>query len=586
MFRNLSQLPTQSKIYFLLTLCLIFHFSWSQVPKKRLPRTINIPTKSHKNPTLSGDEKLMIYMSNYTVSGGFELMYAKQMHPEQWTKPEPVKRILKSNLDYLKGYFLSTDGNSFYFTSRRAPGIGGFDIWHSQRRGDNWESPQNLGKPINSFGNEGSPSLSADGKILYFMRCEKMDAQNADNCTLWVAEKKGNKWEEPQELPPPVNTGNEFNPQILADHQTLIFSSDRPEGKGGKDFYHTRYENGEWSEPLNMDFMNTDQDEEMISVPIRGDIAYYTITLKGEQLIIKSKIPEDFMPKKVMLFEGKVTDAATGGPANGFIQVYDAKSNKQLNTARTNAADGSFFIIIPEGHLYDFSIYPIDNKHTFYSGLYDLETMNNSERENLDISLKPLSTGTSQDLNCIRFKNYSDILKDESTLELRRLTRIMQKNPSLKIQVLAFVDSVYYDSIPSSPDLTETIVDTLLYEIEKPPLPELAMEDMDSNKDSLTLEDNLENLNKDSRNMEISELDSILNQGYYLLKQGEEKDLYYKIKTTYHNDRTQLQAQAVVDYLTNKGAPENRLSAVGMGDQWEKDKSAEERNYWLEIKIK
>jgi len=86
--------------------------------------------------------------------------------------------------------------------------------------------------------------------------------------------------------------------------------------------------------------------------------------------------------------------------------------------------------------------------------------------------------------------------------------------------------------------------------------------------------------------MEISELDSILNQGYYLLKQGEEKDLYYKIKTTYHNDRTQLQAQAVVDYLTNKGAPENRLSAVGMGDQWEKDKSAEERNYWLEIKIK
>jgi len=75
-------------------------------------------------------------------------------------------------------------------------------------------------------------------------------------------------------------------------------------------------------------------------------------------------------------------------------------------------------------------------------------------------------------------------------------------------------------------------------------------------------------------------LDSILNQGYYLLKQGEEKDLYYKIKTTYHNDRTQLQAQAVVD------APENRLSAVGMGDQWEKDKSAEERNYWLEIKIK
>ena len=252
MLLKLHQLPTQSKTYFLLILCLVFHFSWSQAPKKRLPRTINIPSSSHKSPTLSGDEKLMIYMSDYSVSGGFELMYSKQVRPDQWTKPEPVKKIFKSNLDYLKSYFLSTDGNSFYFTSRRAPGIGGFDIWYSLRSGDTWETPQNMGKPINSFGNEGSPSLSADGKTLYFMRCEKMDHRNADNCTLWVSEKKGNRWQEPQELPPPVNTGNEFNPQILADHQTLIFSSDRPEGKGGMDFYLTRYENGEWTEPKNI----------------------------------------------------------------------------------------------------------------------------------------------------------------------------------------------------------------------------------------------------------------------------------------------------------------------------------------------
>ena len=48
---------------------------------------------------------------------------------------------------------------------------------------------KNLGKPVNSTGNEANPSLSPDGKTLYFTRCESMDGMNKSGCTIYVSRK-------------------------------------------------------------------------------------------------------------------------------------------------------------------------------------------------------------------------------------------------------------------------------------------------------------------------------------------------------------------------------------------------------------
>ena len=67
---------------------------------------------------------------------------------------------------------ISRDGLSMYFASNRPGGVGvGFDLWVAQRLAIDlpWETPVNLGPTVNTPANENGPSLSADGRYLFFV---------------------------------------------------------------------------------------------------------------------------------------------------------------------------------------------------------------------------------------------------------------------------------------------------------------------------------------------------------------------------------------------------------------------------------
>ena len=53
------------------------------------------------------------------------------------------------------GCFITYDQNSLIFTSDRKGGMGNCDLWISQRKGDSWSEPENMGAPINSPGVRG-----------------------------------------------------------------------------------------------------------------------------------------------------------------------------------------------------------------------------------------------------------------------------------------------------------------------------------------------------------------------------------------------------------------------------------------------
>ncbi len=63
---------------------------------------------------------------------------------------------------------ISADGQELYFHSSRAGGFGSRDIWVSRMTSSGWGEPQNLGEAINSINDEGYPYLSPDGKELWF----------------------------------------------------------------------------------------------------------------------------------------------------------------------------------------------------------------------------------------------------------------------------------------------------------------------------------------------------------------------------------------------------------------------------------
>ncbi|MDE5743304.1 MAG: hypothetical protein K2H62_03015, partial [Bacteroidales bacterium] len=94
-----------------------------------------------------------------------------------------------------------------------------------------WTLAQRMPEPVNSDGNEGAQSISADGRYLYFAGCGREDGRGS--CDIYVCVKNGDHWGKPINLGYPVNTEAwESQPSISSDGRTLYFCSNRAGGMG------------------------------------------------------------------------------------------------------------------------------------------------------------------------------------------------------------------------------------------------------------------------------------------------------------------------------------------------------------------
>jgi hypothetical protein len=151
----------------------------------------------------------------------------------------------------------SYDGLEMYITSAVLPGgYGGFDLWVLKRASveDEWGPPQNLGPEINSPVEDSLASISADGLTLYF--CSQRTGGHGDmDMYMTTRPTKDDPWGPAVNLGPPVNSpGNEGSPWISPDGLELYFSSDRPGGSGLADIYVSRRPttSDPWGEPVNL----------------------------------------------------------------------------------------------------------------------------------------------------------------------------------------------------------------------------------------------------------------------------------------------------------------------------------------------
>ncbi len=156
---------------------------------------------------------------------------------------------------------ISADGLTLYFTSYNRPGgRGGNDLWVTRRAtvNDPWDTPVNLGSSVNSLNDDMDPSLSADGQELYF--CSNRPGGNG-NIDIWITEQQTTRqmtervWGKTINLGPNVNTSySDHSPSISADGLVLFFCSNRPGGYGNIDLWMTKRPttDADWGEPVNL----------------------------------------------------------------------------------------------------------------------------------------------------------------------------------------------------------------------------------------------------------------------------------------------------------------------------------------------
>ncbi len=235
-------------------------------------------TESDYNPLISADESIMLMMQEQGLGKGINtakrIMISVCDDNGVWQNAEPVTVELDHKLQQqeVKLAGLSPDGNTVFLNI----GIGiSQDIYSGTLNGKVISNVKKLNKNINTPYYEGAASITPDGTKLYFVS-DRPGGYGGHDIYVSSLNKKG-EWDEPVNLGDEINTKyDEESPHIHYDGKTLFFSSEGHNTIGGRDIFRTQMVNGDWSQPENMGFPNTTDDDISFVLNASGENGYFS----------------------------------------------------------------------------------------------------------------------------------------------------------------------------------------------------------------------------------------------------------------------------------------------------------------------
>lgn len=240
----------------------------------------------------------------------------------------------------------SPDGSTMYLTvARRMPDRNtGVEIYTSSRSDASWSKPVKLEITADTISSFGHPSVSPDGKYLYF----SSDMPGFGGKDLWridLQERAGSL----ENLGEQINTpGDDVFPYVVSD-SILIFSSNGHPGMGGLDLFRaTLQPDGNWivsnmGAPLNS---NAD-DFGMTYNPHKANTGYFSSNRgdgRGYDHLFSFELPD----LKINL-SGWVMDVDEEPVPNAVIRIVGNDGTIQKTAARP---DGSFSFPLQRGVSY------------------------------------------------------------------------------------------------------------------------------------------------------------------------------------------------------------------------------------------
>lgn len=405
--------------------------------------TINFKNKQYF-PVLTADNETLIFTAR--SDDGDENLYISQLTNGTWSAPKSISD--KINTTANEGTCsISADGRTLVFTSCDGKNsLGSCDLYISKKVGEEWTTPENLGSSVNTPFWEAQPSLSNDGRILYFSSDRQGGYGRKD---LWISElKENNTWTKAINLGDVINTANdEISPFVHANGHTLFFASDGHLGMGGLDLFMTESKTGLYSKPENLGFpINTHEDQVALFISADGSKGYYSSDVKPDiklfQFDIPAKLSEKF--KRASYVKGTVKDANNNQNLSAEIELIDLKTNKIIEKTTSDAVTGQYTAVLPNGSQYGLFI---NKKDYFFKSLtFNFSEKTEADGKAIDILLDPIKKDVKTVLNNIFFDSGKAELRPESFTELDKLQLLLAQNPSLQVEISGHTDDVGKDA--------------------------------------------------------------------------------------------------------------------------------------------
>ncbi len=398
-------------------------------------------------PGMTLDGKYFYYTRSPMTREGNEDFYRSEIKDSIWGPGIKLPAPLNSAAN--EGTIsISADGKTIFFSSttrmnsQGVPmGIGRQDIYLALYNNGNWSAPINLGQPVNSTDWDAQPSISPDGLTLYFTSGRPGGYGGLD---IWKSVFKDGRFQTPVNLGPEINTNrDEQAPFIHYDNKTLYFSSNGHLGAGGLDvFVATLGDDGKFSKPTNIGVpINTEQDELGLIVDRFGKFGYLSSERPGgygKLDIYKFELPPSLKPEPVSYVQGTVFDAVTKDKLVAKIELTDLSTGKIIANIESQK-DGSFFIVLKSNRNYMLTIDQVN--YLFYSANFSLKEHPSLEPYQLEVPLTKPGINTEVVLNNVFFDVDKSDIKDESKLELEKLVFLLKKFPFMKIEIGGHTDN-------------------------------------------------------------------------------------------------------------------------------------------------
>jgi len=324
-----------------------------------------------------------------------------------------------------------------------------YDLYASQLIDGEWTSPVNLGKNINRPDSwESQPSLSADGKILFFASDRPGGYGGSD---IWFSERNSDgSWRMPVNLGPAINTkGNERSPFLHTDSKTLYFSSSGHPGLGGLDIFYSKYDDTKgWGKAVNIGYpINSEKDEVDFFVSMNGEMAYFSSnSLESKDWnIYQFELYKEARPRDMILIKGEVK-SDDGDLTDAIVEIRDT-SRKVLATAKVNENSGKYAIAaeIDKNHPQDLIVNVRQSAHSFDTKLIEVAQQNEGViTKNAEV--KTVEVGKTYDLHDIHFATNSYALTRKSIYIIEMLMEFLDENPTVKVEIQGHTDNIGDDN--------------------------------------------------------------------------------------------------------------------------------------------
>jgi outer membrane protein OmpA-like peptidoglycan-associated protein len=363
---------------------------------------------------------------------------------EQWVGREYLGPPVNTNTNE-GAQSITADGKYLYFTSCNRPNGHGLmcDLYVARIDANgNWTDPLNLGDVVNTRYSEKHPSISADGRILYFTSNRPGGKGEYD---LWMTIRNGDYWTKPVNLGDSINTpGIEQSPFIHPDQQSLYFSSDGWPGLGKGDVFVSRLQDdGHWSTPENLGYpINTHNEEMGFVVNAGGNRAYYSTNRRegSDTDIYTFDMPEKVRPLPVSYITGRVYDARNMKGLEALFQLIDLETGNLVMESVSGPKEGDYFVSLPAGTSYAFNVSMPG--YLFYSDHFEIDKgYSKMDPFRKDIPMEPIMQGRKIVLNNIFFDTDSHLLQESSKVELDKIYELLVLNPGLRIEISGHTDN-------------------------------------------------------------------------------------------------------------------------------------------------